>query len=245
MDVLTIILACSVYPDDHLVRAMVELASQNNQHFVGDLATLLAFDQAKDKAAAERVVTEVARQGGRPAIGLMGVPIAWAGRHGKTTPALLDACTNVWVGTTVLAAHEQACVRALTTTANPSGGQRHQRSAPPEAVRLCALRRYGADLGIEGYADAVFRYLSKQRVLIAWSGSAGGGPPSGADPAMCRCDEPRPPRPVVRRKPPATPAVPARPPMDLDDDLPPSPALSGRTGSAAGSLNPGLAPILD
>jgi hypothetical protein len=263
MDVLTIILACSVYPDDHLVRAMVELASQNNQYFVGDLATLLAFDQAKSKADAERVVTEVARHGGRPAIGLMGVPMSWAGRHGKTTPELLDACTNVWVGTTVLAAHEEACARSLSTTATatatasaaatgnttatatPPGGASRTRRAPPEAVRLCALRRYGADLGFDGYADAALRYLARQRVLFGGpAGPPPGGPMSGVDPPMCRCEPPRPPRPVARRKPP--PPAPVEPPR-LEDDFP----LPRRPTAAAGStevpaaLNPGLAPILE
>jgi hypothetical protein len=179
MDVLAIILACSVYPDDSLVRAMVDLASQGNPHFVGDLTTLATFDQINSLPDAERVVIELDRQGGRPVVGLLGLPPAWAKRYGRTRSELYDGCVNLWVGTAVLAGHYEACVSAHAAmfgpTKSPSrqaaqssgpGKERQQRIAPPEAVRLCALRRFGNELGVDGYAEAITRLLPRQRLLF-------------------------------------------------------------------------------
>jgi hypothetical protein len=45
MDVVTLILACSLYPDDALVRALISDQSQDNPYFVGDLATLKTSDR--------------------------------------------------------------------------------------------------------------------------------------------------------------------------------------------------------
>ena len=197
MDVLTLILACSVYPDDSLVRAMVELASQGNPHFVGDMMTLATFDKTSTSAAADHLVAELTRQGGRPVVGLMGLPPAWAERYGRAKSELYDGCVNIWVGTAVLSSHHEACVAAhaaIFTPARPN--ERRQRVAPPEAVRLCALRRFGADLGVEGFAEAINRLLPQQRLLFtpamvpASDREAGisrePGPPQGQD-AMCRC----------------------------------------------------------
>ena len=196
MDVLTLILACSVYPDDSLVRAMVDLASQGNPHFVGDMTTLATFDKTTTTAEADKVVAELNRQGGRPVVGLMGVPPGWAQRYGRNRNELYDGCVNIWVGTAVLAAHHEACVTAHAAMFAPaSPGQRRQRIAPPEAVRLCALRRYGADLGVDGYAEAINRLLPQQRLLFAPAPP----PPDQAPPnapipsrydgqdTMCRC----------------------------------------------------------
>jgi hypothetical protein len=212
MDVLALILACSVYPDDSLVRAMVELASQGNPNFVGDLSTLATFDQVSSLADAERVVIELDRQGGRPVVGLLGLPPAWAKRYGRSRSELYDGCVNLWIGTAVLAGHYDACVTAHAAMFGPtkspskqqaqSGGRLAQQSprqgqqqgiAPIEAVRLCALRRFGNELGVDGYAEAVNRLLPRQRVLFnpvtpavaSWAGS----PPRRADDNACHCDQ--------------------------------------------------------
>jgi hypothetical protein len=197
MDVLTLILACSVYPDDSLVRAMVELASQGNPHFVGDMMTLATFDKTSTGAAADHLVAELTRQGGRPVVGLMGLPPAWAERYGRARSELYDGCVNIWVGTAVLSSHYDACVAAhaaMFTPAHPN--ERRQRVAPPEAVRLCALRRFGADLGVDGYAEAINRLLPRQRLLFSPANAEevadGGGREASAPPAqeaMCRCRE--------------------------------------------------------
>ena len=208
MDVLALILACSVYPDDALVRAMVELASQGNPTFVGDVTTLSTFDKSASVNDAERIVSELNRQGGRPVIGLLGLPPAWAQRYGRSRSELYDGCINLWVGTAVLAGHHDACVAAhaamiVPTASNaksqaaPSGAggsgaaagrERKQRVAPPEAIRLCALRRFGNEIGVDGYAEAVTRLLPQQRLLFSPAATPVG---SGWSPVenSCRCQD--------------------------------------------------------
>ena len=240
MDVLTIILACSVYPDDSLVRAMVDLASQGNKYFVGDLTTLLTFDQSKSATDAQRVVSEIDKRGGRPAVGLMGLPPTWATRPielpGKTGPPnasadLFDSCTNVRVGSAVLRAHHDSCTRShsVTTLATPVDPGR-VRTAAPEALRLCALRRYAADLGVDGFAEAVLSYLPRQRVFGSADAFAPATPP-GTPANACLCEEPR-----RKRRPPA------REPSDESRE---APARHAARDSPPVRLNPGTSPILD
>ena len=230
MDVLSLILVCSMYPDEHLVRAMVDASSQGNQYFVADVATLVTFDKAANQTDAQTLVTELEKQGGRPLIGMLGLPPAWVTRGGgssKIKPDLFDSCTNLRIGTSVLAELYESCLRTHTSkvpeaASNPSKTAgaptiaeraRSQRTAPPEAVRLCALRRFGAEIGFEGYADAVLSYLPRQRLLFAPSGFAVGGADSAED--SCQCEQP----PRLRRRPPSR--------------------------ASATRLSPGGAPILD
>jgi hypothetical protein len=244
MDVLTIILACSVYPDDSLVRAMVDLASRGNQYFVGDLATLLTFDQSKSAADAQRVVSEIDKRGGRPAVGLMGLPPAWAARPlelpGQSGPTrasadLFDSCTNIRVGSAVLRDYLDSCNRthSVTTLATPVEPSR-VRSAAPEALRLCALRKYAADLGVDGFAEAVLSYLPRQRVF----GSADAFAPAtalGTPANACLCEEPR-----RKRRPPREPTR-DQPGTDARDE----PTRDAPRAAAPARLNPSSAPILE
>ena len=220
MDVLALILTCSVYPDDHLVRAMVELASQENPYFVGDLVTLVTFDRTNSASEAQRVVTQLERRGGRPAVGLLGLPLPWAKRYGKTTSDLFDPCVNLVVGSSVLQSHSEACSSAHSADLTASSPQRRHRVAPPEAIRQCALRRFGAELGIDGYAESVLKYLAKQRVLF------GAGAESTATPEepFCRCSD-------ATRSPPRTPtARPARPKRPAPPPAPEPPRPDTRPG---------------
>jgi hypothetical protein len=185
MDILALILTCSVYPDDHLIRAMVDLASQENPHFVGDLVTLVTFDRTNSVTEAQRVMSELERRGGKPVVGLMGVPVSWATRFKKSAVDLFDGCTNLMVGSSVLQSHYEACTNAHSTSQRSSSSQRKTRVAPPEAIRQCALRRYGADLGIDGYAESALKYFARQRVLFADNSSATASP---TDPA-CQCSQ--------------------------------------------------------
>jgi len=178
MDVLAIILACSVYPDETLVRAMVDLGSQRNPHFVGDLSTMATYDGLRSRSDARRVVRELERGGGQPLLGLLALPPAWARHYGQSTDSLFDGCMNVWIGTTALASHYEACRQDHAPRAPPREPPAPPRGpaptaaagfrqTPPEVLRLCALRRFGQGLGFTGYADAVLALLPKQRILFA------------------------------------------------------------------------------
>ena len=83
MDILAIILACSLHPDDQLVRALIDVQSGGNVYFVGDLATLQSKDSLGSVEEALRVADDIRQYGGRPAVGLLGVPLDWASRYGR------------------------------------------------------------------------------------------------------------------------------------------------------------------
>jgi hypothetical protein len=110
MDVLALIVACSVYPDQAVVRAVVELASRGNPNFVGDVATFDTYDALNSRPQAERLVTALERRGGRPVLGLMGLPQTWALRYARDRRDLFDPCVNLWIGTAILSGHHDACV---------------------------------------------------------------------------------------------------------------------------------------
>ncbi len=59
MDLLTLILACSLHPDDELVRVLIDIGSQGNVYFVGDLARLNTYDTISSLDEARRVVAQI------------------------------------------------------------------------------------------------------------------------------------------------------------------------------------------
>jgi hypothetical protein len=163
VDVLAIILACSLHPDDALVRTLVDVQSSGNVYFVGDLATLKTNDSLTSSAAALRFAEDLRRHGGRPAVGLLGVPLEWAGRYGRAPIELFDACTNIAVGTAALAEFHDAC-RGRRSVRGP---RLHQvvssRHAPGDrfaARRSCVLGRFARALGVRGEPAAILRRLA-------------------------------------------------------------------------------------
>jgi hypothetical protein len=163
VDVLAIILACSLHPDDALVRTLVDVQSEGNVYFVGDLKTLKSKDSLKSADAALRYAEELRGQGGRPAVGLLGIPLDWASRYGRAPIELFDACTNIAVGTAALAEYQDHCSadRAPPNRQSP-GGRRRQRPRISEtaASRACILRRFARDLGLSSAPSALLRRLT-------------------------------------------------------------------------------------
>jgi hypothetical protein len=163
VDVLAIILACSLHPDDALVRALVEVQSGGNAYFVGDLATLKTNDALTSPEAALRYAEDLAKHGGKPAVGLLGVPLSWASRYGRSPIDLFDACTNVSVATAAFAEYQQRCAPARLRTSRepaPSPRGRHRRRRPNVAgERACVLSRFALDLGLTAAPAAILRRL--------------------------------------------------------------------------------------
>lgn len=161
MDVLAILLACSLHPDDALVRHLAHVQSNDSAYFVGDLATLQTRDDLATAAAALRVAEGIERNGGRPAVGLLGVPLAWAARHGREPIELFDACTNVALATSAFAEYAQHCARVWPGTP----GLRTKRLSKrrdgrwSRRQRACILSHFAADLGLPGIPAAVLRSL--------------------------------------------------------------------------------------
>ena len=82
MDLLTVILACSLHPDDRLVEAFIRKVSDSNPLFVGDFVSLDTHDDLGSPEQALELARSIAERGGRPALGLMAIPMTWAGKFG-------------------------------------------------------------------------------------------------------------------------------------------------------------------
>jgi hypothetical protein len=166
MDVLALILACSLHPDDQLVRTLVDVQSSGNIYFVGDLATLKTNDSLKSAEIALRFAEDLRRHGGRPAVGLLGVPLEWAGRYGRAPIDLFDACTNVAVATAAFAEYDDGCSAVLARRNHlPAAAKRRHigRPADREKRRYCVVSQFARDLGLSSAPAAVLRRLISER----------------------------------------------------------------------------------
>lgn len=160
MDVLAIILACSLHPDDQLVRTLVDVQSSGNRFFVGDLRTLKTNDSLRSADGALRFAEDLQRRGGRPAVGLLGVPVDWAQRFGRAPVELFDACTNVSIATAAFSDYYRRCSigrGSRRLRAHP------RRSAPREADlirgRYCIVTSFARDLGVRTAGPVILREL--------------------------------------------------------------------------------------
>jgi hypothetical protein len=157
MDILALILACSLHPDDALVRTLVDVQSSGNVYFVGDLSNLQTRDGLTSADAALKVAEEIAGKGGRPAVGLLGVPIEWAAHFGRSPRDLFDGCTNIAIGTAALSEYEAACSpsrdegrQAHHHHSSQSAGLTRRRRKSIAALRSCVLSRLAGALGLKG-----------------------------------------------------------------------------------------------
>jgi hypothetical protein len=137
MDVMSAILACSLYLDDPLVRAIVESTSQSNPLFVQnvsiDSAPAVGTPTTVDEAVAQSEM--ITKYGGRAVVGLMQVPIVWLAGFGRSVREAFDPCVNVTVGTTMLSNFAYECSR--------STGTRERK-----ALRPCITRKYATAAGM-------------------------------------------------------------------------------------------------
>jgi|GEM_PF-3125021 len=162
MDILTIVLACSLHFDDQLVTALVHKVSNDNPLMVGDLVTLTTHDHLTSVAEAKAVVDDIIKHGGRPAVGLLGVPTTWAARYGRTPDELFDACTNIAVGTAALSEFAHQC-----SPPHRSGKRRAASGRALDRERICILKELGDALGASGYVDAVLTEIVTRRARPA------------------------------------------------------------------------------
>jgi hypothetical protein len=163
MDILlALILSCSVHFDDHMVEALAMKLSISNQYFVGDLSTLDTYDNAHSVGEAHKVVDAIIAKGGRPAVGYLAVPIAWAARFGRTTDDLFDGCVNIGIATAMLSEYNDTC-SFRPDYRHRSKRQRGRRSHPTasHALRYCILRRLEIDLDITGVPEHVLPEIAK------------------------------------------------------------------------------------
>jgi len=167
MDVLALILACSLHHDDALVRVMVEVQSADNVYFVGDLATLKTRDLLTSADDALKAAEDIARHDGRPAVGLLGVPLEWAGRFGRQPRDLFDACTNIEIGTAMLSEYNERCSQESKLRGRSALRSRHRKGRKPSlaASRGCILTKLGQDLGIQSAPVEILKILTSRGPL--------------------------------------------------------------------------------
>jgi hypothetical protein len=155
MDLLTIILACSLHPDDRLVEAFVRKVSDANSLLVGDFVTLETHDDLRSVDEALDLAEELVRKGGRPGLGLMAIPMSWAARFNREPRDLLDGCTNISIGTAMMAAFAAKC--DVPTRAGRKGQAPRHRWRPPTsaAQRECVMRGFEREIGVQGFSKIV------------------------------------------------------------------------------------------
>jgi hypothetical protein len=160
MDVLAAILTCSLYADDALVRAIVDNAHDNPLSIFTperdpDTGSLSSAPQTLDEATAQ--LREITAHGGRPLVGLMQVPVAWASTFGRDPKELFDPCINVSIGTAMLSEFDYVC-------AKPSGfvASAKNSAKPLSARRACNLRHYAEAIHMSELRDVVTLSLRYQ-----------------------------------------------------------------------------------
>jgi hypothetical protein len=172
VDLLTAILACSVYAsDDALVRAIAQSNSHGNEFAVVDAAAQADSGDPRQPEprtldAAMGRLEEVLSKDGRPLLGWMQLPPDWVTMFGRDLREAFDPCVNVSVGTAMLSAFDYECSRA---TAGAPPAPRHGRSRVPRSAtrdldrRACVVRKYGEAIGMPDFGVVTTLELRYQR----------------------------------------------------------------------------------
>ncbi len=107
MNLVTMVLACSLYPDNSITNAMVEVGSQNNP------LTITVTDNGQSKTKTFKTETEALNyankeiaQGYSVNVGLLQIPNSWIAKYspsmGANVIGLLHPCKNMVVATDLL-----------------------------------------------------------------------------------------------------------------------------------------------
>ena len=169
MDVLTLASICGAGVDPVTTAAVIRLESGFDPLVIRDNTLQVTLHPATS-AIAEAMVMALVRKNHRLAIGLMQVTTPWAVRFHLRASDLVEACTNVRVGTWILAENYRVC-----------GNQRS-----PKAALECALSAYWSGNGSTGgvYVNALYaqarspyRMAETAGVTDGLLGSGRGGAP--------------------------------------------------------------------
>lgn len=138
MDLLTMVLACSVYPNSAVVNAMVEVNSQNNPYVVSG-------QPFETRQSALARVDQLKAAGQSFDIGLMQIPDFWLTGKPVSMNELLRPCKNMVVATQILNKLLKGC----------------------DGSQTCALSMYKTNDRSAGlsYADQVLSYADAHPVV--------------------------------------------------------------------------------
>jgi hypothetical protein len=152
VDILTVILACSLHPDDQLVEAFIRKVSDANPLFFGDFVTLATHDDLTSPDQVLELAATISEKGGRPALGLMAIPLSWAARFNRQPADLLDACTNISIGTAMMASFATECAPRAGRPSHRTASKKSRRRRL-EATRVCVLEGFDRETGIRGFTQ--------------------------------------------------------------------------------------------
>lgn len=103
MDLVTLILACSIYPDNSITNAMVKLGSNGSPFTVtvhnNTQATTLTFKTAQD--AIQYTQREIAQKHVVD-LGIMQIPSPWLAHYNLTLAEVFRPCKNMLVASNIL-----------------------------------------------------------------------------------------------------------------------------------------------
>lgn len=179
MDLLTAMLACSVYTsDDALVRAIADSNSHGNQYAVLDAAASTESDgpppaEPKTVEAAMARLEEIRSNGGKPLLGWMQLPPDWLTMFGREMREAFDPCINVTIGTAMLSTFDYECSESAPD--RRGAAQRPRRQSPrmrPMDRRACVVRKYGEALGMAEFGLVTTLQLRYQRSADGSTGAS-------------------------------------------------------------------------
>ena len=152
MDIATLLLACSVHPDDALLSSIAYVYSRESRYAVVDVSSDDFNQDAPglvmvpgSPTAARAVVEQIVATGGEPVFGLLPVRLEWLSEFGKTLADAMEPCGSIELASAKISEFDYACRR--------SGVQLVQR-------RACTLDLYGRALHLPALRPAVLADLS-------------------------------------------------------------------------------------
>lgn len=131
MELVTMILACSLYSDNSIANAMLETGSQNNPLVVTvDNSPTKSFKSA-DQAA--QFATQQIQQGHDVSIGLMQIPSRWLKKDQAVPAELFMPCKNMVTATKILNAAQNDCSDLTGSTSTSTCALSVYKSGDPKA----------------------------------------------------------------------------------------------------------------
>ncbi|MFM2322719.1 MAG: hypothetical protein RLZZ225_872 [Pseudomonadota bacterium] len=147
MDLVTLVLACSLYADNSITYAMVQTGTQNNPLVVTVDGTPQTF---KSMPLAIRYTQRQIAEGKKVAIGLMQISSQWLPEIAARPSDLFRPCKNLVVATQIL---EKLRLQCQTIAANK----------PNTNIQACVLSLYKTKSPQNGlaYANQVMQYAKE------------------------------------------------------------------------------------
>lgn len=157
MDLPTLILQCAMAVHPETVTAIIQQESGGNPFALNNQVTSF-YPESRDEAV--RLLHQSLRAGRSTDIGLMQVNSQWLRRLGIEAESLLDPCTNIRVGTWILATNY---------------GEAWRRHGAEKPALLAALSMYNTGSESRGMANGyVGKVTARAGVPLApWTGVAG------------------------------------------------------------------------